>query len=78
MYFVHFFFLVNFHYSCNKFFIFFYKNNVSIFIFKLIFIAQNMVRTLQYTSYTHDRIKKYIKNAWVSEPNKTLKGWYSQ
>jgi len=43
-----------------------------------IFISQNMVRILQYTYYTHGSIQMYVKNSWVSGPDKTLKGWYSK
>jgi len=44
----------------------------------LIFISQNMVRIVQYIYYNHGSIQKYVKNAWVSGPDKTLKGWYSK
>ena len=35
-----------------------------------------MVRILQYMYYTHGSIQMYVKNTWVSGPDKTLNGWY--
>ena len=44
-----------------------------------ILISQNMVSNSQYPFYTHDSLYLNIrKNAWVSGPQKTLKGWYSK